>query len=224
MTRARVLLLFVGATFVNVAVPVRAQDWTPISTERGVTIYRRELPGSHLTAMKGTGTVEAPVWKVASILLDTQRAREWVESLKESRVLRRLAPDRYVEYNHVSGPFLMKDRDFVSDVRITVDPQTRTFALAYKPTDDPGAPATRNVRGEILSGLFQATSLEPDKRTELTVEVQVDPKGFIPAWIINFFQKSWPLHTFAAIRTQAAKPDIAMPGAFVDVLTPTRQF
>ena len=174
--------------------------------------------------MKGTGTIDAPVWKVASILLDTQRAREWVDSLKESRVLRRLAPDRYVEYNHVGGPFLMKDRDFVSDVRITVDPGTRTFALAYQPTDDSGAPTTHNVRGEILSGLFQATSLEPDKRTELTVEVQVDPKGFIPAWIVNFFQKSWPLHTFEAIRAQAAKPDIAMPEAFVDVLTPTRQF
>ena len=145
-------------TCVNVARPSYAEDWTPITTERGVTIYRRTLPGSHLTAMKGTGTVDAPVWKVASILLDTRRAREWVESLKESRVLRRLAPDRYVEYNHVGGPFLMKDRDFVSDVHIIVDPGARTFALAYRPTVDAGAPATHNVRGEILSGLFQATS------------------------------------------------------------------
>ena len=48
----------------------------------------------------------------------------------------------------------MKERDFVSDVRITVDPQTRTFALAYQPTDDPGAPSTHNLRGEILSALF----------------------------------------------------------------------
>jgi hypothetical protein len=33
-----------------------------------------------------------------------------------------------------------------------------------------------------------------------------------------------PLHTFEAIRAQAAKADITMPEAFVDVLTPTRQF
>jgi len=224
MTPARALRLFVAVTYVTIARPVWADDWKPISAVRGVTIYRRELPGSHLTAMKGTGTVDAPVWKVASILLDTQRAREWVDSLKESRVLRRLAPDRYIEYNHIGGPFLMKDRDFVSDVRIIVDSRMKTFALAYQPTDDPGAPTTHNVRGEILSGLFQATSVEPDKRTELTVEVQIDPKGFIPAWIVNFFQKSWPLHTFEAIRAQAAKPDIAMPEAFMDVLTPTRQF
>jgi hypothetical protein len=52
----------------------------------------------------------------------------------------------------------------------------------------------------------------------------LDPKGFIPSWIVNFFQKSWPLHTFEAIRIQAAKPDISMPDEFRDVLTPTRQF
>jgi hypothetical protein len=32
------------------------------------------------------------------------------------------------------------------------------------------------------------------------------------------------LHTFEAIRAQAAKPDIVMPEAFIDVLAPTRQF
>jgi hypothetical protein len=224
MTRARALLLLAAVTCVTTPRPVLADDWMPISSVRGVTIYRRELPGSHLTAMKGTGTIEAPVWKVASILLDTQRAREWVDSLKESRVLRRLAPDRYIEYNHVGGPLLMKDRDFVSEVHITVDPRTSTFDLAYQPASDPDAPTTHNVRGELLSGRFEATSVDPDKRTTLTVELQIDPKGFIPAWIINFFQKSWPLHTFDAIRAQAAKPDIAMPEAFIDVLTPTRPF
>jgi hypothetical protein len=62
------MLLFVCVMGVSVVPPARAEDWTAVSTAKGVTIYRRELPGSHLTAMKGTGSVEAPVWKVASIL------------------------------------------------------------------------------------------------------------------------------------------------------------
>jgi hypothetical protein len=40
----------------------------------------------------------------------------------------------------------------------------------------------------------------------------------------NFFQKNWPQSTFQAIRRQAAKPDIAMPDEFKDVLAPTRGF
>jgi hypothetical protein len=224
MARSCVLSFFVCLACLGGAVPVRADDWKLIGTEQGIQIFRRELPGSRITALKGTGTVDAPVWKVASILLDTARASEWADSLKESRVVRRLALNRYIEYNHVGLPLIIKDRDFVSDVRIDVDPIGRTFALVYKPTDDPAAPVTRNVRGEIVSGLFEATSIGPDKRTRLTAEVQCDPKGALPSWIVNFFQKNWPLHTFEAIRIQAAKPDIAMPAEFTDVLTPTRQF
>jgi hypothetical protein len=41
---------------------------------------------------------------------------------------------------------------------------------------------------------------------------------------VNFFQKGWPLNTFQGIRAQAAKPDIAMPPEFKDVLTPTLPF
>jgi START domain-containing protein len=223
MTR-ECLSLCLGLTFLSVALPVRAQDWKLIGTEQGVEFYRRELPGSHITAFKGKGTVEAPLWKVASILLDTGRANEWVSSLKESRVVRRLGPARYIEYNRVGGPFIMKDRDFVSDVRIEVDAQAKTFALVYQPTGDAAAPPTRYVRGEILAGLFHARSLETAGTTELTAEVQCDPKGIIPAWVVNFFQKSWPIQTFQGIRAQAAKEDITTPVDFADVIAPTRQF
>jgi len=204
--------------------PVRADDWKLTSNEQGIEVYRRDIPGSDVVALKGKGTVDAPLWKVASILLDTKRAPEWVDSLRESRVLRRLGLTSYVEYNHLGLPFIMKDRDFVSEVRIDVDPRTRAFALIYKPTDDPDVPATPRVRGEIISGSFRATSLEQNKRTELTAELHCDPKGSIPKWIVNLFQKSWPRNTFEAIRIQAAKSNIAMPDEFREVLAPTQQF
>jgi hypothetical protein len=175
-------------------------------------------------ALKGTGTIDAPLWKIASILLDTRRAPEWVDSLKESRVVRRLALNSYIEYNHIGLPFIIKDRDFISEVRIEVDSTAKTFALIYRPTDDLNVPATHHVRGEIVAGSFRAVSVDKDRRTNLTAELQSDPKGAIPGWLANFFQKNWPQSTFQAIRRQAGKPDIAMPDEFKDVLAPTRGF
>jgi hypothetical protein len=85
-------------------------------------------------------------------------------------------------------------------------------------------PRTHFVRGKIEYGLFEVTSLEPGRRSKLRAEIQADPKGAIPTWVVNFFQKGWPLNTFQGIRAQAAKPDIAMPPEFKDVLTPTLPF
>jgi hypothetical protein len=225
--RAFVMMIRVGlflAALLCMALPIQADGWKLVSKERGIEVYRREVPGTSIVAFKGTGTIDAPLWKIASILLDTRRAPEWVDSLKESRVVRRLALNSYIEYNHIGLPFIIKDRDFVSEVHIEVDPAARTFALIYKPTDDRNVPATHHVRGEIVAGSFRATSVEKDRRTDLTAELQSDPKGAIPGWLANFFQKNWPQSTFQKIRMQAAKPDIAMPDEFKDVLAPTRGF
>jgi hypothetical protein len=203
---------------------VGADDWKLLSNDHGITVYSRQTPGSSIVALKGTGTIDAPLWKIASILLDTKRATEWADSLKESRVVRRIGPAAYVEFNHIGLPLILKDRDFVSEVRIDVDPDAKAFALVYKPAADPIVPATHDVRGEIVSGSFRLTSLEKARRVSLDAEVQCDPKGAIPAWIVNFFQKSWPRNTFQALQKQAAKPDITIPEEFRDLLVQTLEF
>src|ERR1700680_2667051 len=122
------------ALFLCAAWRADGEDWKLVGNQHGVEIYPRDVPGSDVVAFKGQGTIEAPLWKVASILLDTKRAPEWAESLKESRVVRRLGVNSYIEYNHISLPFIIKDRDFVSEVRIDVDPNLKAFGLIYRPT------------------------------------------------------------------------------------------
>ncbi len=126
-----------------------AGDWTLTGNADGVAIYRQEVRGSAIVALKGEGVVSAPVWKVAAILLDTQRAAEWVDSLVESRVVRRLSATSYVEFNHLHLPLIIKDREFVSEVRIDVNPTDRSVALVYEPTDDTGVPMLRRVRDRL---------------------------------------------------------------------------
>lgn len=203
---------------------LHAADWTLMSRRDGIEIYRRDMPDSPMVVFKGEGAIDAPVWKIASILLDTKRAPEWADSLKESRVVKHLGPSEYEEYNHLGMPLILKDRDFLSDVVIEVNSEQKSFSLAYKPADDRDLPRTHFVRGQIAYGIFEVTSVEPGRRSRLRAEIQADPKGAIPAWVVNFFQKSWPLNTFQGIRSQAAKPDIVMPTEFKDVLTQTLPF
>lgn len=201
-----------------------SDGWSLVTSDRGVEVYRRTIAGSGVVAFKGVGAIDAPLWKVASILLDTKRAPEWADSLKESRVVRRLGPNGYVEYNHLGMPFIVHDREFVSDVTIEVNPAARTFALVYRPTMKTVPTSPHLVRGEILAGRFEAASIEQGRRTQLTAELQADPKGLLPAWLVNIFQRSWPVTTFERLRAQAQKADIVMPPEFADVLAPTRDF
>ena len=108
--------------------------------------------------------------------------------------------------------------------RIDVNRTDHSVALLYDPIDDPGVPVSRRVRGQIVSGAFRARSLGAGHGTNLTAEIHCDPKGAIPAWLVNTFQKNWPRKTFEGIRKQATKADVTMPEAFKALLTPTVDF
>jgi len=202
--------------------PVKAptDGWKLVKKDDTLELYEREVPGSDVIAFRGEGLLEAPIARVASVLLDDPHATEWVDSLEESKVLRKISPLEFIEYNHIGTPFIMKDRDFVTDVKIEIDPKAKQVSLRYKSVDDPSGPQTSYVRGDLIDSLFLMKSLEDGKKTSLRAEIHCDPKGSVPKWIVNFFQRSWPADTFSGIRKQLQKPDRgAPPAAFADVIS-----
>jgi START domain len=182
--------------------------WEKIGDSDGIIAYRREVPGSPLIAVKGEGVISAPIVRVASVLVDSTRAPEWIDRLVESRVIRQVSETETVHYDHIGTPVVMKDRDFVTRARLEFDNAGKKVILKMHSVTDVLAPPTDFVRGEIMESYFVMTSLDHGTKTHISVEVHADPKGSIAKWIVNMFQKSWPHNTISRLRTQVAKPDI----------------
>lgn len=182
--------------------------WEKIGDKDGIVAYRREVPGSPLIAVKGEGIVNASIIRVASVLVDTSRATEWIDRLVESRVVREVSQTETIHYDHIGTPVVMKDRDFVTRAKLEFDNAGKKVTVNMRSTTDPLAPTTNFVRGEIMQSYFILTSIEHGTKTHISVEVHADPKGSIAKWIVNMFQKSWPHNTISRLRTQVAKPDI----------------
>jgi len=143
-----------------------------------------------------------------------------VDSLAEARVVRQIGPAEYIEYNHVSMPLVVSDREFVTRVTLSVDREKRTVVIRSVPADDTEVKKRDAwVRG-ALSAVYLLESIDEGKRTRLTVEVDADPKGALPPFIVNFFQKDWSRDTTKGIRNQAKKPDLKVPDGFAEFLDP----
>lgn len=210
--RAAVLAGFVFSTLAF------AGDWEEIQDTDGVKVYRRDLPDRSINSVKGSGIVDAPVATVALVLLDDARSPEWVDSLTEARVVRMISRSEYIEYNHVAMPLIVSDREFVTRVSMKIDREKKTVVMRSVPVEEPAVKKNANrVRGE-LSAVYVLESIDSGKRTRLTVEVDADPKGSLPAWIVNFFQKDWSRDTIKGIRSQAKKTDLKPPAEFAEFL------
>jgi hypothetical protein len=182
--------------------------WEKIRDKDGITVYRSEVPGTAVVAFKGSGRVEAPLLKVAHVIIDPSRGTEWVDSLAESRVLRSVSSLEFLEYDRFAMPLFIKDRDFVSRVTVEPDAARRRVVVRYVSVDDPAFPPTpRCVRGELVRSAFSLQEDGPGA-TRVDAEILCDPRGALPKWLVNFFQKSWPVSTLQGLRRQAVRPDV----------------
>ena len=100
------------------------------------------------------------------MLVDSDRAPEWVDSLTESKIIRQVGEKpETVHYDHIGTPFVLKDRDFVSDCKLEFDPARKNIILKISAVSDPLAPKTDYVRGELIHSSFALTSTDHGKRT-----------------------------------------------------------
>jgi len=182
--------------------------WQKIDQQDGIVAYSRDVPGSAILAFRGDGDIAAPIAKVASILIDIERGPEWIDSLIDAHPVRRVSEVEYVEYDHFGTPFPLAHRDFVFAAKLELVPQSKQIVLRFHSVDDPQAPKTGYVRGELIQSSFTLTSLDHGTRTHMMADIQTDPKGWIPAFIVNMVQRSWPVSTLASLRKQARKANV----------------
>jgi hypothetical protein len=183
-----------------------ASEWHTVDNMTdGIHILRKEVGDSGLIAFRGIGTVDAPLPLVATVIFDTDSRREWIAGLVDSRIIHWRDKDNFIEYDHIGMPLFIKDRDFVSHIKMSFYPSKKEMVFHYQPSDDPSAPRSNYIRGELIDAIFILSSIDNDNKTMVDAEFLCDPKGWIPKWLVNFFVKDWPKTTFRNLRKEVLK-------------------
>jgi len=186
-----------------------SESWEKIREEEGISTFRKEIAGSPVVAFRGEAVIEDSMARVAGVLEAVEREIEWMADVGESYNLEvKDEADRW-EYNRTKTPWPLQDRDFVIHTRISFkrDPLPELL-IRMSSEENPKKPRISGVvRGNLIDSSFTLQQLEP-KKTRFVCEIHADPKGGIPKWVVNLFQKSWPYDTISGLRKQLLKKDI----------------
>lgn len=212
VTRVLALPLFV---FFLAAAVVRAGDqpgYEFLLRSGNFELYQKKSIGdADLIAFRGIGVIEATPIEVATVVLDREHRPEWMHETYGLRTVRVIRPGRFVEYCGIKTPFIIKNRDFVIETTVEVDPTRTKILIVSKSVVDPDAPETSAVRGQMNEGRF---TIEPGPvagTTRITADMDVDPKGTCPRWIVNRYQRNWPGGMFHAMRGFLARKVATLP-------------
>jgi hypothetical protein len=192
--------------------------WISIERQPGFEVFERKVPGSDIIAFRGIGLMNHPVRQVATLILDRSNRPEWVPELGKVTLLSG-TPLEFLEYSHLKTPFVIKDRDFVTRIKIKLLEESRSILITNQAAGpEVSAPSSHYIRGEIREARFLIEPGPTEGTTRLTAEMHVDPKGSVPKWIVNLFQRDWPKMTFQRLRNYAQRMKQEEPQEFTEIL------
>ena len=182
--------------------------WEKVTEEIGITVYKKKSETDGLLAFGGVGELDEPFLKVASVVMDVERLTQWMSDLEESKIIKWTSPMSYIEFDHVGTPFIIKDREFLTEVKMKVSSDKKSISFENFDVEDPAVPKDKYVRGKLTGSNFEVSSLDEGRRTRFHAEIHCDPMGNLPKWVVNLFQKGWPIDTFNNLKKQLKKEDL----------------
>lgn len=179
--------------------------WEKVTSESGINVFKKEVAGSPFIAFKGDGVIDASIIRVVSVLIDASQGKQWVDRLKDSAVLEQTSLFERVQYSHLGTPPGVDDRDFVVKAKLLIDQDNKRLTITLHSVEHAGKPPQPGiVRGELVHSSFLLVPVEGGK-TRLIAEMHADPKGTVPAFVVNMIQKDWPINTIKALRKQVGR-------------------
>lgn len=180
--------------------------WEQVSDDDEITVWQREVPGTSLVEFRGRGPVRASIKNLIAVLRDQDRKTEWMGNCVANHAVQYVSDKRMILYNRVGSPApLVDDRDVVLESEASFDLATRTVELRFRETTHPKMPPVEGVVRMPKTRGFWRLEYRGPELTEVTYQVQADPGGSLPQWLVNWASKGLPHQTIMGLRRQATR-------------------
>lgn len=183
--------------------------WVVISKKGGVLVKRMKVHGSPLFAFRGEFTANIHIAKLVTVLANAKYRKRWVDRYHSSGNIEVPSKFERVYWIRFKFPWPAWDRDFVMYTRAVPDLKKRTFTALIKSIKHKKYPKQKGcIRAIAMRTFYQfkaITSKKGPPKTHIIVEVHTDPKGWLPAWLINSAQANWPRKTLRNLVKTAKK-------------------
>jgi len=164
--------------------------WKKVSYENGFTLYEKAVEGNDsIHLVKTEGMLNVSPQKAAALVRDTaiESRKRWDTELDFYNVIETISDRILLAHIGFHTPFPVTPRDF-STLRCTAEEDGVYYFWSFSVVS-PQIPEDKNskyVRGIIIVSGFAIKPVEGhDDQCLIVNPNQVDPKGWIPGWVVN---------------------------------------
>ena len=172
-------------------------EWQFKKEDAGIKVYWRESDEHRIREIRITFEVEAGLNAVMAVLKDVDAFPEWIYKCSETRLLSRDSGTLY--YSVMDFPWPLTDRDAISYARFEQDPHTKVIRSLNTALPNALERHPDRIRLETMRIQWVITPLTTH-RSSIEYQLQTDPGGSLPAWLVNMAIDSGPTKSMKAFR------------------------
>ena len=186
------------------AQPENEHEWKLKRDKGGIQVYMREQSGTDSKEMKFTTEIEASLNAVAAILTDVAGFDDWVYASMESYTIEEISDTEVIYYTSLDFPWPMSNRDLVLHSIFWQDEKTLAIHSATTSVHDLMDEKEDFIRITKADLYWTFTPLG-NGMVRVDYQLNSDPGGHIPAWMINLAADQGPLQTMIKFKEEIAK-------------------
>ncbi len=195
---ALALLMLLGAQ----AVAAGPAGWEVIARRDGIVVSRRLVEGRAFPQLLAVGDVPGTPQEVLAILLDVPAHVKWFPDSMESRTVRRLDSWRSITYSRNDAPWPVSDREVVVENAVNWSGAPSKLVVTFHAVAAPAVPRARGtVRMQKATGSYTIED-SGGGRSIVRYELDADPGGSLPAWLVTVQSTRNPLGAIAGLRAR----------------------
>lgn len=172
----------------------RAKDWYVVKNDtlRNIKTFAKQEDGKRIRSFKIEATMDCSLDTLARVQFDIENVKRWFWETKESRLLKKVSNTEFYFYQVYNAPLTIPDRDVI--VHAVVEPYSPKkgyMLIRFNAVPDFMPPQSGLTRVLAQDMTIKFTPITKE-HTRLESEGYIDPGGTVPAWTINFVQRSAP--------------------------------
>ena len=172
------------------------ENWKLKKKADGIEIYTSE--STKFNSFKGRIILDNSIYSFVAFLKDLDEYVNWGYKSKEVSILKRSGDTLQIYHVITQVPFPYKNRDGIYQNKFRWISESNTLFVDIETLDD-YIPEDNNFARVKGNGFWKVVVLNSGK-LDITFQMQIDPGGNIPAWLVNMFIDNTPYHTLVNLQ------------------------
>ena len=210
-SKAIILLLAIA-----LVAPLQAlEKWQLIKDQDAIQIYSTKVQGARIKSAKGEVTITASLDEILAVLENIQLLPRWLYKCKSAKTIKQVDIVERYDYIYSDMPWPSWDRDVIVRSIFQQNPNTKVVTVSFDTSPSMVALKQRVVRVKQMTGRMVLTPkvIKKDnnksiKMTKIIYEVNADPGGKIPKWLVNDMISDFPFYSLKNLRALVMKKKV----------------